>query len=368
MTETITIPANPSELTAEWLTDALRSGGAIAKARVTSFDAPRIGEGVGFIGQLAQVALHYDIEEAGAPASLIAKFPGASEGGRAIGNLFDFYHREIRFYEEIADEVELRTPKKYFSAMNRDTAQYILLLKDLTPARVGDQLAGCTAAEAEIAVRSIAGFHATWWESPGLKAIAEWMPAIDAPVQNLADGAYQQAWQPFLDNFGAGLSPQMKSTGDQIGKHLIALQRSFADAPLTISQGDYRLDNLFFPPITGGDKIAVVDWQISTRGRGIFDISYLLCGGLATEIRRAHEHDLLRIYTDVLAERGVKDYPFDRAWEEYRRGALYVFVYVVIAIGTLDTANERGMALFIAWLQRAAAAIEDLNAAELMPV
>ena len=39
--------------------------------------------------------------EPGAPASLVAKFPGASEMGRHIGNLFDFYNREIRFYEEI---------------------------------------------------------------------------------------------------------------------------------------------------------------------------------------------------------------------------------------------------------------------------
>jgi len=41
--------------------------------------------------------------EPGAPASLVAKFPGASEMGRHIGNLFDFYNREIRFYEEIAE-------------------------------------------------------------------------------------------------------------------------------------------------------------------------------------------------------------------------------------------------------------------------
>ena len=364
---TMMIPAGPEDLTADWLTDALRSGGVITKARVTSFEAPRIGEGAGFIGQLAQVALHYDLDEGGAPASLIAKFPGASEGGRSIGNLFDFYHREIRFYEEIADRVELRTPKRYYSAMNRDTADYILLIEDLSPARVGDHLEGCTAKAAELAVRSIAKFHATWWQSPDLDAIAEWMPTLDAPVQNLAEGAYQQAWQPFVDNFGAGLSPNMKSIGEQIGQRVVKLQRSFADAPLTISHGDYRLDNLFFPPIAGGDDIAVADWQISTRGRGIFDISYLLCGGMEPELRRAHERELLHLYSDLLAENGVKDYGFDRAWEEYRRGALYVFVYVVIAIGTLDATNERGVALFVAWLRRATAAIEELNAAELMP-
>jgi hypothetical protein len=48
--------------------------------------------------------------------------------------------------------------------------------------------------------------------------------------------------------------------------------------------------------------------------------------------------------------------------------ALYVLVYVVISLGTLDFANERGHALFNAWLRRSVAAIEELNAAEEMPV
>jgi len=42
-------------------------------------------------------------------------------------------------------------------------------------------------------------------------------------------------------------------------------------------------------------------------------------------------------------------------------------VYTVIAIGSLDPSNERGMSVFRAWLQRRGAAIEDLDAGELMP-
>jgi len=36
-------------------------------------------------------------------------------------------------------------------------------------------------------------------------------------------------------------------------------------------------------------------------------------------------------------------------------------------MGTLDMANERGVAMWTAWLKRTAAAIEDLDAAELLP-
>lgn len=365
--KTMTIPAGPQELTPEWLTDALRSTGTIGKAAVASIDVKVIAEGSGFIGQLALVRLAYDANEPGAPASLIAKFPAASPAGREIGNLFNFYEREIRFYEEIADEVELATPRRYFSAMDTESKEYILLLEDLAPARVGDQVEGCLIPAAELAVRSIAKFHATWWESPKLDEIASWMPQLDAPVHRSAEHSYAQAWGPFITHFGDRLSPAMRETAERIGKNVINIQMSFADRPHTIVHADYRLDNLFFGTTPECPPLAVIDWQITCRGRGIFDVAYLLCGGLEADVRRAHERDLVRMYYDILIENGVGGYSYEQCWREYRRAALYVLVYVVISLGTLDFANERGLALFDAWLRRCTAAIEDLDAASEMP-
>jgi hypothetical protein len=361
------IPSGPADLTAEWLTAALRSSGTIGGERVVSFATEDVGEGAGFIGVVSRVKPVYDAAAATAPASLIAKFPGASEGGREIGNLFRFYEREIRFYEEVAPEIELRTPRRYFSAMDVDRGGYALLLEDLAPARCGDQVAGCSAGEAELALRSLADFHATWWESPRLARLAEWMPIVDAPVHRSAEQSYEQAWGPFIDNFGASLSPGMRATAERIGKNVVALQSSYADAPHTIMHGDYRLDNMFF-----GDDVerpfAIADWQIASRGRGIFDVTYFICGCLEPEERRANEQELVRLYHDTLLRRGVTGYSWEQCWEEYRRGASYLLVYVVISLGTLDFANERGLALFHAWLRRATAAIEELDAAKLLPL
>ena len=362
-----TMPQSPGEFTAEWLTFALREGGSIKDATVTSCEIKTIGEGSGFIGQLAQIRPTYDRVELGAPESMIAKMPGTSEGGRQIGNLFDFYYREIRFYEEIAHEVELSIPKLYYSASDREKQQYILLIEDLAPACVGDQAVGCSLAEARLAVESVAKFHAAWWESPRLANIGEWMPATNAPVQQFAAGAYAQAWQPFLDMFGAGLSPEVRAVCERIGENVVKIQTAFSQPPLTISHGDYRVDNLFFASAAGGYEFAVADWQISTIGRGTFDVAYLLCGGLEPELRRAHEHDLVKLYHDTLVANGVTGYTFDDCWNDYRLGALFQFVYIVIAVGTLDAANERGMALWTAWLRRGAAAVEELNAIERMP-
>jgi hypothetical protein len=363
----LAIPASPEEITATWLTAALRSTGIITSATVTSFDTKVIGEGSGFMGQLARVKLNYDAAEAGAPGSLIAKFPAVSAAGREIGNLFDFYRREIKFYEEIAHEVELSTPRRYYSASNLETGEHILLLEDLHPARVGDSAEGCTLAEAELAIRNIAKFHATWWESARLEEFADWMPIFDAPVHQSAQNSYQQAWAPFIENFGDRMTPAMRKTAEQIAQNVIKLQSSIADRPHTIIHGDYRSDNLFFGTAAGGAPFSVADWQIACRGRGIFDVAYLLCGGLDAELRAANEERLVRLYHDTLVENGVHGYGFDQCWTEYRRMSLSVLVYVVISLGTLDFANERGLKLFNVGLRRVTAAIEHLGAAELMP-
>ncbi|MBI2723969.1 MAG: phosphotransferase [Chloroflexi bacterium] len=366
--KTMSIPSSAAELTDEWLTDALRSTGTITDARVVSHACTTIGEGSGFIGQLAQVALTYDKPESGAPASLIAKFPGASPMGREIGMLFRFYEREIRFYDEISKRVELYTPACYYSAMDIPDERFVLLLEDLAPAEVGDHAQGCTLAQAEQSIREIARFHATWWEHPDLEVMAEWMPIVDAPIHQSAQNSYQQAWAPFIEAFGDRLSPEMREVAERVGHNVIALQSSIADRPHTIIHGDYRTDNLFFAcPDGRGAPFAVADWQIVCRGRGVFDVAYLLCGGLEPDERKANEHRLLKLYHDTLLEYGVKGYSFEQCWTEYRRMALYVLVYVVISLGTLDFANERGLALFNAWLKRSIAAIEDLKAAELMP-
>jgi hypothetical protein len=63
----------------------------------------------------------------------------------------------------------------------------------------------------------------------------------------------------------------------------------------------------------------------------------------------------------------VQGYSWDQAVLDYRLSTLYSWMYVVIAVGSLDPANERGMALFNAWFERGSTAVDELACAELMP-
>ena len=360
---TMTVPAAPEAITPEWLTGALREGGVIRDAKVASIETEIVGAGVGFLGQLARVGITYDRAGAG-PASLIAKFPTLDPGGRAIGNLFRFYEREIRFYQEIGSDCGLRAPALYFGHADVPGDQYVLLIEDMAAARLGNDLEGCALAEAELVVRSAATFHARWWKSQALEALA-WMPDINDPVQQSAQPSYQQAWPVFLNQYGDRLSPGLRATGEALQSQIIATLGQLAAGHRTISHGDYRADNMFFGPQDG--RLTLCDWQISTKGRGAFDIAYFLSMSISAHARKREEMRLLHLWHDTLVEHGVRGYSWDEALRDYRLAMLFCWVYVVISIGTLDPANERGMALFTAIFERRAAAMEELDAGELMP-
>jgi thiamine kinase-like enzyme len=235
-------------------------------------------------------------------------------------------------------------------------------LEDL--GRGGDQLAGCTLQLAEIAMRELAKFHAAWWESPRLEKL-DWMPGIDADWYKAAvqDG-YLKAWQPFVEFFGDRLTSEMRDICERYGKHLPKIMDQFGERPSTIIHGDYRLDNLFFEAQA---PVAVIDWQISAKARGVFDVAYFVAGTLPTDERRAKEHDLVTLYHKTLIEGGVTGYSSEQCWEDYRRSMLFLLGYAVIALGSLDMANQRGVDLFTMIATRTMSAITDLNAGELLP-
>jgi hypothetical protein len=288
------------------------------------------------------------------------KLPTLDPGGREICRLFRFYEREIHFYRELTPRIPVRVPRCYASVVDLAADDYLLLMEDFASVPMGDDAKGCTVAEAERAIRNVAGLHAAWWSHSDLDRL-DWMPKSNAPVHQTAEPAYQQVLPHFLKTFGDYLSPRMRVITEGMRTHAIDLN-AFAHPPMTIAHGDYRLDNLFFDSV----GVAVIDWQIAFRGRGAFDVAYFLSGCLDPAVRRAEEMRLLRLWHE-LATGGRPNYTFEDALLDYRRSVLYCRVYTVIATGSLNPSNGRGMAVFRAWLQRRSAAIEELDAGELMP-
>jgi hypothetical protein len=357
------IPRNPEALSAEWLTAALREGGAANTPTVTAFDYEPIAAGVGFLGKLGRLHLRYDGDGAGAPQTLVAKLPTEDERSRQLAMMFRFYDREVSFYRDIGPTAGIRVPILHYGASTPANGDFVLLLEDLAPARVGDQLEGCSAEQVRLAIEGIARCHARWWNSPRLGTLG-WLPATNDPIHHFAEPAFQGCWAPFVQFVGDKLTPELKRAGEALATRVIRMLDGIADRPRTLLHGDYRADNLFFG---GANTLAAVDWQVSSAGGGTFDVAYFVSGNVDPQTRRQHEMDWLRLYVQTLKDNGVRDYDFDACLEDYRTDVLYCLVYAVIIIGTLDPSNARGLALFQTNVERVLTAIADLDAASKMP-
>lgn len=362
------LPMTSDEITVEWLNQVLGESGVLESAPIRSFDKEVIGAEAGFLGELTRIRLRYGRATRTAPASLVAKLPTRDDTARNIGQLFGFYEREVRFYQEIAAKIELRTPRCYYSAMDPPSGRFVLLLEDLAPGRCGDQLASCSLEEAKLALTELAKFQAAWWNSPRLAELP-WLPAVDDPVFRQVLGTlYQQSWPFFVKTFSEQLPAAIFDIGERFGASFAALSDSLASFPRTIVHTDFRLDNMFFD-LPDGSPFAVIDWQIVQRGIGLTDVTYFLAGNFPPEVRREHQTDLLRAYHQTLVSHGVSGYSFDQCLEDYRRAALFMLIFMVTGRENVDMGayGDRAQSLVETMIERYTTAILDLNAAEFLP-
>jgi aminoglycoside phosphotransferase (APT) family kinase protein len=152
-----------------------------------------------------------------------------------------------------------------------------------------------------------------------------------------------------------------------LGERITRLMESIAEGDMTIAHGDYRLDNLFFGGEGSDYELAVLDWQSPNQGWGAYDIAYFLYSNLDVETRRAHEMDILREYHETLLANGVRNYSFESLVDDYVKSLLVSLGIWIVNAATLDTANERGKALFDLFFDRLSTAIMDHDALKWLP-
>lgn len=359
------VPMSTSDLTPEWLESALRHAGHLGGGGVASVGVQVIGEGVGMVGQLARLTIDYTGDYAGLPATMIAKLPSPYEQNRAQMQAFRYYVREALFYREVAPRAGVRVPRCYWSAIDTENNLSALLLEDLGHLEVSDQIAGMTPEHAERAIRAIAAFHAKWWCSPELDAL-DWMDYGNGPITMQAVPLFHYAWPLFLANgFEAALSPEQIALGERVRDVFGALLDDFGGEPRTICHTDFRSENMFFGEPGTDDDVVLLDWQLTTRSGGLYDVAYMLAQSLTLEDRRAHEDRLLRVYHGCLADAGI-NLSFEDVLDHYRVGLMICLIIPVSVGGTLDMANERGRQLAETITRRTFTAATDLDCAGLL--
>lgn len=347
------IAARPQDVDAAWLTAVLRRAGVLGDASVSTVAAKPVGNGL--VGDSFRFALTYDGPAPAAPTSVVGKFAAVDPVSKAAGVNLNLYAREVAFYRELAATVAINTPRPFFAGIDAETFDFTLLLEDMAPARQGDQLTGCSLEDARTAMLQAAALHGPRWADPALSRL-EWLGSRDVvnteivemvpPVLAAFRERYEELLEPELMAVCAGLPA------------IFGAYNADRSAPVTVQHGDFRLDNILFDVQGGAKPMATLDWQTVGAAPGLVDVSYFLSAGLAPEVRRAHETELVRTYHEALKGYGVADYDWDACWRDYRRFAVHgVFMAVFSSIAVERT--ERGDKMFMAMARGACAQALD---------
>lgn len=346
------IPRGPADVTPQWLAAVL--GAAVDAVQVTPI-------GTGQTGATYRLAVDYGGASPELPTTFAIKLSSQDEAVRervALG-----YRSEHAFYTGVADAVGVPIPQHYHCEISDDGGDFVLLLADLAPAVQGDQIGGCTTAEAELAVRALAGLHGPTW------CDARW-PAFPGLVMSTADADAMKgmgdvaalAATMTLDRLGDRMTAQDRDTVTEamaaVTPWLVATQDRFA-----LLHGDYRLDNVLFDP--DRTRITVVDWQTLGVGLPTRDLAYFTGTSLLPAARLAADDDLVAAYHAELAAYGVEDYDLDTCQRDYRVGMLQVPLISVLGCA-FSISTERGDDMMLVMLERGCQAIRELDSLALV--
>jgi Ser/Thr protein kinase RdoA (MazF antagonist) len=280
------IPETPADLTPAFLSEAL--GTDVASIRIED----RAAGGIAVTSHVFRVIC----DAADGPDSVVVKIanPDYASGP-------NHYRREVRFYRDLASEIDLAIPRCFHAAMNEDATRFVLVLEDLT-GRAEHMLDGCDLPASRALVRALANLHAAWWESPRVAAMEGWTKRyMRGRIEEITERC-RGAWPKFLDA-GAypvpeGIAGAAEAALDRVPDALERMNRS----PKTLIHFDPHVENVLFE----GAEPIIIDWQCACFGHPVMDLVYAVGGNTREDVLAGHGGELLDEYHAALAGHGVK--------------------------------------------------------------
>ncbi|WP_099025442.1 phosphotransferase [Mycolicibacterium palauense] len=354
------LPTTIEALTPGWLTDSLRaSGGISADAEVVSFDAESIGEGVGFTSYLYRLKLTLSN---GQVMSVVAKLPTTTDYLQ-IAKAFRAYAREVAFYAAVAPQCPLNTPVVHVAEIDSEGHEFIILMEDLGYLENGDHVAGIPFERAERVVDQLALLHAWGWDLPSDEAAHPEFEGLDSPAMTgLFTMGIAAGWETYRPKARVPIPPGLSELIEDWPTRLPRMVAELTE-PVTVVNGDLRVDNMFFD---SEGSPTIVDFQMTMRAAGIWDVAYLVGQGMTPTQRAGRERELVARYVDGLAKAGIT-YSFDEAWRQFRVALVAQLTYPLTAGMSWDGLNDRARELLHALNERAFAIIADTDALQALP-
>lgn len=338
-TAPLDIPGQVADITVDWLNAALAPDdrfGTITDVGITPFAA-----GVGILGELARLTLSYAPGETG-PATVVAKCQSPAPESVFLASMMGFYVREVSFYRHVADDVSIPVAQPYLAECGEGGVPFVLLIEDVAGATCPDQIAGLTVDEVDTIISTITPLHTQFWGTDELFSL-DWLPPMNNDLYKGGQAMATERFPGFADHFGDRVDEGfMGQIGQACSRYAEMLDHLVSLGTPTFTHTDCRAENYLFGGRVGDEDrdVTVVDFQLSTRHWGMWDVANLLAGSMDPELRREHERGVIEGYVDRVAAAGI-DYDVDQAMLEYRLCLLQQTTAQVIT-HDLQGGNERG--------------------------
>jgi len=263
---TSAIPRKIEEVSAQWLENVLK--GSFFRGNIESLTYESV-EG-GYTGLNYRVFL--STSDRG-PLTIFVKFPvGNSYNTKSASNRIRFQtiaRNEIRFYREIANEIQTPTPKCLFSAYDDDIS--LLILEDLGNGRLPNNREELKENQLSQIADSMASFHMHFWEDPRLESM-DWIGARFSSKRNHDEEmqSFQNSSHIFVNRFNSHLSADQLRVIQKIASEYPRLKTAVASPPLTLTHGDWTSTNLIWKE--SENNAYVVDWAGICKGSYLWDM------------------------------------------------------------------------------------------------
>ena len=348
------LPTQVDDISVEWLNAVLGSEfGTVASIGIDHF-----GEGVGILGELARITLEYADGQCG-PATIVAKCQSPTAENQFLATAMGFYLREVNFYRQVAHDVGIRVPRPFHVDADESGLPFVLLIEEIVGATTPDQIAGISPAEAERIVATITDLHVQFWGDTAALDALDWLPPMNNDMyrggQAMAEANFPRFAEQFADVIPADF---MTGIGRACDRYCDILDFVTTIGTPTVTHTDCRAENYLFGEAKGEASTTVIDFQLSTRHVGMWDITNLIAGSMTVEDRRAHQDRLIDLYVAGVTSQGI-EYSSEQAHREYRACLMQQAPAIVIT-SDLEGGNDRGDDLLQQlWLRPLQAAIDN---------
>ena len=344
-----------SQATAAWLTGVLDKsldldGCEVTSVRVT--DRRETGYHV-----IVWLTLDYS-KPIAAPARLVLKY---SQPTRKT--LVPETGREVTFYNEIARQMDNGPAVRCFDASYSSSRGLVhLLLEDLSESHYGQRATHLppTLAECREIIDALARLHASWWGRPPFELAGAYLvDAAEISRRVSENGARINAFAAML---GDRLSDRRRGF---ISDVLEAMPRLFlrlesADG-MSVVHSDVHIGNFLYPRDADAHGVRIIDWQTWNVDVAVRDLAHMMAFFWFPEHRGQHEVPLLRFYLERLQAHGVRDYTWDKLFDDYRLSVIRLIFHP-----SWQWQNGEDVSKVWFHFERIMLAFEDLQCAELL--